>query len=476
MIDPQAGFWLLPTRRRLTGLKKFFDSAKATGMSTSGYVIVHTQEYSELCAEYDALLPEGWKIFCVNEDGGAAYKCQTAWEQLDAEYAPEWVGFLSDDYEVETPGWDTHLIGHLKGWNLITSNDGWQAPKRVCGAVVWSADLPRAVGFLAIPGTQHYYWDDAWEILAQATNCWQCDMSVMMRHDHASKAIRPIDSTTERLADLVKNDHLLFDEWRMHLRDASIEAVLDLMRSKGLPVEKIDLTGIRLLISTPNASGRYSRGYVKSLIKTILALTKYGAYVDWHDHAGSSDLPLARALLFASAYKTSFTHWLSIDDDMDYNFLDIVRMLKLNREFIAAAGPAKSDEPKFAMSCMDAFGRPIPPQGEPETGVLHATHVGGAFVLLNRTCMEKMVAGYPELEFLDNTGQSAWALYHPLIVNKRHVGEDFAFCERWRAIGGRVDVLTTVTLGHSGDKTWSGKLSDWMESKFMELAKKEAAE
>jgi hypothetical protein len=478
MSDASKGVFLLPTRRRLKELRRFFEAAKATASTPPRIVmIVHDGEYRELISQYGDLLREfDFRLFLTESDGGAAYKCQTWWEfylrTMQEHERLEWIGFLSDDYIPETPQWDQRLAAQITGWNVVSSDDGWQSPKRLAGAILWSTPLIEAMGFLAIPGTQHHLWDDCWEIVGAATQCWQCDMTVMMRHRHSLLAAKPIDSTTERLAELVKDDARLFDKWRMEERDGAIERVNALMASKGMTKRKIDLSHVKLLICSPCGTGRYHRTYVKSMLKTLAAFTQYGALVDWHDHPFASDPPLARAMLFASFRRSGFTHMLQVDDDMEWNPVDLVRMLWLDREFIAAAGPSKTDEPRFAVSSSDEFGHAVPLQVEAATNVMHASHVGGAFVMINKSCAEKMVAAYGDMEFLDNNGQSVWGLYHPYVKNKRHVGEDFAFCERWRAIGGRVDVLTDVTLGHSGDKTWEGRLSDWMIARFAEAQEK----
>lgn len=473
MSTVDKGLFLLPTRRRLDKLAKFFESYRATGATAHGCLIVYQHEYSEFCKEYDELLPPGWSVWVTYEDGGAARKCQQWWESFGDMPKPEWVGFLSDDYICETPGWDTKLAEQITGWNVVSCDERWQSPKRLAGAILWSTPLIEAVGFLALPGTQHFHWDDVWEVLGKLTGCWQCDMSVVVEHKHSSLEIKPIDSTTLRLADLVKDDGKIFDEWRITGRDKAMERVLALMVERGVAMEKIDLTGLRIMISTPCGSNRYHRTYVKSLLQTILALKQYGAHVDWFDFPGSSDLPWARANLFATFRRSNFTHWFQPDDDIGWDFMDVVRLLKLDREFIAAAGRAKSDDERYAVASQDEFGHSLPVNIEAATGIMHATHIGGAFVMINQACAEKMVAAYGDLEFLDSNKQSCWGLYHPYVKNRRHIGEDFAFCARWTAIGGRIDVLTTVRLQHSGDKTYEGVLGDWLLNKVLDAQARE---
>ena len=48
----------------------------------------------------------------------------------------------------------------------------------------------------------------------------------------------------------------------------------------------------------------------------------------------------------------------------------------------------------------------------------------------------------------------------PLIRGPRYFAEDFAFCRRWRDIGGKVYLCPDVPLDHVGFHTWSGAVAD----------------
>ncbi len=40
----------------------------------------------------------------------------------------------------------------------------------------------------------------------------------------------------------------------------------------------------------------------------------------------------------------------------------------------------------------------------------------------------------------------------------RYLSEDYAFCRRWQALGGKVHVDTRSRLAHQGLQTWQGDL------------------
>ena len=45
-------------------------------------------------------------------------------------------------------------------------------------------------------------------------------------------------------------------------------------------------------------------------------------------------------------------------------------------------------------------------------------------------------------------------------VSKRYLSEDYAFCRRWQLMGGKIHAHINTTLGHVGNLTFYGKLSE----------------
>jgi len=137
--------------------------------------------WAELTPEYCALrIPHNWDIVGVKAEGMAA-KVQTAYAQGVCGDA-RWIGVVTDDQFPITPQWDTKLIAGLRGWDIVSSDDCDQAPKRMEGATVWSRDLVDAIGYLAPPGLQHLFFDDVFERLGAATGCLRWMMDVKVAH------------------------------------------------------------------------------------------------------------------------------------------------------------------------------------------------------------------------------------------------------------------------------------------------------
>lgn len=229
-----------------------------------------------------------------------------------------------------------------------------------------------------------------------------------------------------------------------------------------------NLSHVNLLISSPSGDGKWEDSYVESLNKTKILLEKCQVKFDWSRALYSSDIYITRAKLFAGFYKNDdATHLLMIDADMGWNPEDVIRMLQLDRKFLAVAGPKKKYPLEFAFNMWGPDGSPMPMTQEVGTNVAtNIPHVGGAFILIKREVANRMVAAYPDLEYDVSPGVTEFALFDPIILDskiRRRLSEDYAFCHRWRKIGGKVEMLTDVRLAHTGAHTFAGSVEESLQ-------------
>lgn len=467
-MENKKGLWLLPSRRRPHELKRFFAAAIAAGMTTPGVVIIQEDEFRELSDEYCQLdLPSGWTFFLSKSEGMAA-KCQELYsvgisgvlKDLD------WIGVLADDNTPVTAEWDTRLGNQTNGHNIVSSNDMWQAPDRIHGATVWSLPLVNAVGYLAPPSLAHRYFDDVWETIGRETRCITWDMGTVVRHDHAHFTHK-VDDVFQNVIDFREADERRFSHWRCFERDDAVMAVYNHMKASGVKVQVPDLVGISLMLATPCGSGVYDRLYLKSFANTMNIIRKYGGHFEWAEMPFCADIAASRAMLLGAFRRSCHTHLLMVDDDMGWSPIDVVRMLLTGRDFVAAVGMKKCDEPMFAFDNTNDVGVPEPLLQE-GAGLLTGKYlrVGGAFVMLTQNLVGRMIQSYPELEFDDGQGGKNHALFDPIVRRGKRTSEDYSFCDRWRAIGGNIYVMPDVRLDHVGSSCWSGAVSDLLQGVY----------
>ena len=101
------GLWVLPSRKRVGMLDRFFKAAVNAGMTTGGVVLVQAGELAGNAAEYKKLSPpKGWSIHATDAEGLVAKIHEAEPLYMDK----QWIGILVDDCVPETPQWDRLLI------------------------------------------------------------------------------------------------------------------------------------------------------------------------------------------------------------------------------------------------------------------------------------------------------------------------------------------------------------------------------
>jgi hypothetical protein len=473
------GFWLLPTRGRVTTkLPRFFRLAKATGLSTPGIILVNDADFKANHQSYLALeLPHGWSLHISKHDSAAEKTAEGVKEFMKPDV--EWVGWLGDDLIPETQDWDKKVIEALNGWNCVSTNDGHQRSGNFTGAQAWSADLIRAVGYIVVDGTKHFYLDTMWMQLGKLVpQCWVYLADTMVRHKNADWNWEEKDDTSEAQRQHWDNDDPIFADWRQKELLPAAERIVQLMEAKGVAMSRPDLSGRRIMIATPSMEGKFGRLYFSSFINTWNYIKQFGGEPIFAEMPYLSDPVIARTKLFGMFLRSNCTDCLWIDDDMGWNPESALQILLVKRDFVAVAGPRKVFPPSFAATITDEFGNLLPIDLDKRTGFVRNALVGMAFVTISHHCAVRMAQMYKDLEFVAADGRTETGVFLPMILNRRYLSEDFAFCRRWMQIGGETLVASEIPLSHTGEFTWSGSWLDNLIEKGQmeqEQAKREAA-
>ncbi len=227
----------------------------------------------------------------------------------------------------------------------------------------------------------------------------------------------------------------------------------------------VDLSPYNLLIATPQADGRPEDSYNTSLDNTKQLIRQYGGAVENFKTKYISDIAFARSKLFGAFLRNKkYTHLLMVDADQDWEPTDVVWMLLLKRDFLAAVSCKKMYPIQFAFNMTWEDGTVKPFLHELGSNVAEIPFVGGAFVMISRNCVEKMAEAYKDLAYDMDDGIVEYAVFDPIILQgntRRRLSEDYAFCHRWRKIGGKTEVKMDIDLGHTGSHRFSGSLYEY---------------
>jgi hypothetical protein len=473
--------WLLPSLNRPASLRRFFDAYRATGGSTPGAVIIDHADYAANETAYRLLaLPPGWFIW---QTAGVTQgdKFREVWDRL----APgAWLGYIGDDCVPETWEWDKRLVETLDGTNFVSCDDAWQAPQRAGNCWVVGGKLIRAVGCFFPPGLHHLFIDDVWELIGRATGCWQQRMDVRVRHENVLKGDAPPDGTHRRVygsgftaavpgpdrhAGLWAGDEQVFLRWRAEALPALIAAVAALRETREPDRRDEEARQRRLksrtvMICTPIARAPAWQ-YTMALAESCVLLQQLGIRFYFATIVGSSNLPRARNLLAAKFLASDATDLMFIDDDIGWRPPDLMRLLASEHPLIAGVGRRKSDKPNSDPSVWCCHFLPGSEQGfaRDAAGNIEVMRVGTGFMRIERQVFEQMMQAHPEWRrhgMSDMTPAEARFNYQFFVFGEDNEGEDDVFCDRWRALGGRIFIDPSLELSHVGEKAYSGAIGE----------------
>jgi hypothetical protein len=172
------------------------------------------------------------------------------------------------------------------------------------------------------------------------------------------------------------------------------------------------------------------------------------------------------------------THLLFIDADISFEAAQIVRMLRFGEEVVAGIYPLK-------MVLWDELARERARSGEsPDTaslryvgypaegadsasrdGFVTGWYAGAGCMMIARSALTRMTEAFPETRYrsahtgpVPDTGPNQFALFDCMIdpATGHYLSEDYAFCARWRSIGGRIWLDTLGQLIHVGVHEFRG--------------------
>jgi hypothetical protein len=198
-----------------------------------------------------------------------------------------------------------------------------------------------------------------------------------------------------------------------------------------------------------------------ALLSLQRSLYQYGhAFEVAYGQAG--DASHSRNSLAGLFLRSAFTHALWLDSDMSFAPQLVLRMLALGHEFTAGAYRAKVPDTTTYV------GDPEPSSADFGDGTVLFRAVGFGLALHRRSALEKMTNAYArELTYNDPVYQCPIVgLFDATYIERgassggprMRQEDDYAFCLRWRAIGGRIHVMRDVQslCHHEGPAAFPG--------------------
>jgi len=243
---------------------------------------------------------------------------------------------------------------------------------------------------------------------------------------------------------------------------------------------------IKLFVGTPVHS-ECSIHYTQSLLELQKECWRKKIGVRFH-LMKSSLVTQGRNMCVSAFLESDSTHLLFIDSDISFNAGAAERLVACDKDIISIPYPLKDMNWDKALKLFNegklktaqdirnkAFYRypmKVPDNNaiKIKDGIIEVTHSPTGFMMIKREVFDKMIKKYPHLRIDQDqviNGKNErlphmWNFFDTQFDQEKHtyLGEDFAFCKRWKDIGGKCYAWIFDYITHVGEHQYTGRFAD----------------
>jgi len=237
-----------------------------------------------------------------------------------------------------------------------------------------------------------------------------------------------------------------------------------------------------LVIGTPCFGGVVTLPYMLSMLslKDVLGAAK----VSFRLLAPANDSLVTRvrnSIANQFLRDARATHLLFIDADIEFPAQLVPHLLRAGKDVVCGVYPVKGlaldrvmGQPAGTpVAVAEAAGLDYAVKLKPGCmvdgeGFLEVDYAATGFMLLRREVLIRMREAYPGLHYrfacTNEEAADNFAFFDTAIDPETHtyLPEDYAFCQRWRDIGGTVHVSVAGKLAHVGGRTYHGDFATYL--------------
>lgn len=244
------------------------------------------------------------------------------------------------------------------------------------------------------------------------------------------------------------------------------------------------MTQPHIFVATPMYGGLAHSRYMESILMLANACRENGINITFSFMGNESLITRARNALAHGFMTTSCTHLFFVDADIGFRPIDVIRMIKADKDIIAGVYP-KKDINWPAVGAAARNGVPdnelfkhtgdfvinvenAPPGGftVPTDQPFSVANAGTGLMLIKRRVFEVLKDRVPS--YINNMTMQNQSLkvkndriaeYFATSIDPDHnvlLSEDYHFCRIWRQAGGEVFIAPWADLTHNGTYEFSG--------------------
>lgn len=202
---------------------------------------------------------------------------------------------------------------------------------------------------------------------------------------------------------------------------------------------------LKVVICTPSRVIP-SKPYLESLEASIPLIVAAGYDEGFTHESGNPYISGARASMLKRGLRAQGDIFLFLDDDLSWRPEDLLKLVQTEGEVVGGTYRARDDTEENYMGrvLQDENGRITSMR---EDGCIECSCLPAGFLKVTKEGVDKFMKGYPELCYGPGYDQAV-DLFNHGAWQGLWWGEDYAFCRRWRDIGGKVWLIPDLNINH----------------------------
>jgi glycosyltransferase involved in cell wall biosynthesis len=217
----------------------------------------------------------------------------------------------------------------------------------------------------------------------------------------------------------------------------------------------------KVFLAIPTHSGDIRVGTFMAVLNATSKAIWRGVTVEVHCWEGDSLIPNARNVLFAAFRATDCTDLVFLDADIGFDNDGFFRLLSHPVDIVGGAYRFKKDKEDYPVDWLPDDGNGL---WSDENGLISVGGMPTGFLRITRDAADKLAAAYDDRQYRSHLAPelSVHCLFDLVLENGVYHGEDYAFCKKWRDIGGKVFLDPMIKLDHCGTKIFKGDVGHWL--------------
>ena len=239
-----------------------------------------------------------------------------------------------------------------------------------------------------------------------------------------------------------------------------------------------------IFLATPCYGGLTTIAYMSSVLALQRACIERRTGLQVELGGGDALISRARGVMAGKFLEhTTHSHLLFIDADIGFKPESVFRLLDADRDVVGGVYPAKRVHWDKAKRAFESGASDVPaasynyvvryiPHPEnrvevDEQGFGPVAYIGTGFMLIRRQALQRVADAHPELRAKHGDMNGAAVPEAPMVFETmieaetgEYLSEDYAFCRRWRDLGGEIFADFETRLMHVGHAAYEGSLKD----------------